>query len=347
MKDEVVTERAQHLLKVLVERYIRDGQPVGSRTLVEDAGVNLSPATVRNVMADLEDRGYVCSPHTSAGRVPTELGFRLFVDTLLTIRPVDQAAAQQVQQTLRPDLNIQQLIAQASSLLSSITKQAGLVSLPRRERAAFRHVEFLPLSEKRVLVVLVMNQHEVQNRIIHTERLYDASELQQASNYLNAHYAGKDLLLVRRQLLAAMQQDRQTMDRLMQTTIEIAEKAFAEQPAVEGSYVMAGQTHLLDWVGGSSVDRLRQLFHAFNEKQTILSLLDRCLNADGVQIFIGKESGYDVFDECSMVTASYTIEGEVVGALGVIGPTRMAYDRVIPMVDLTARLLSAALNQVQ
>lgn len=344
MTKKSVTERAQHLLKVLIERYIRDGQPVGSRTLAEDAGMNLSPATIRNIMGDLEERGYVRSPHTSAGRIPTTLGFRFFVDSLLTVKPLDENAIAQVQQQLNPDLDAHSLVASASSLLSKITKQAGLVTLPRREQLKFRHVEFLPLSENRVLVILVMNAQEVQNRIIYTDRIYNQQELQQVANYLNAHYAGKDLFSVRKKLLTAMQADRKQLNQLMNAAIDVADKTFSEVPD-GGDYVIAGQTNLLELAGNTSIDKLRQLFEAFSEKNEILRLLDHCLHAEGIQIYIGKESGYELFDECSMVTVPYSVENEVVGVLGVIGPTRMPYDKVISAVDLTAKLLSAALNK--
>lgn len=329
LDNPAVNERAQQLLKVLIERYISNGRPVSSKEL----SMNYSPATIRNIMADLEACGYICSPHTSAGRVPTALGYRYFVDSLLTVKPLDQQAVQQVQE----QLNAQSDVKTVSSLLSGITQLVGLVTLPRHERLQLRQVEFLPLSEKRILVILVLNGQEVQNRVIHTERVYTANELQQAANYLNTEYAGKDLMDVRRHLLKALQNDQQQMNRLMQAAIEIADKAFDEPE----DCVVAGQTRVFDFAG---VDKLRELFDAFTEKQAILHLLDQCIHTEGIQIYIGNEAGYDIFNDCTMITAPYTVGDKVVGALGVIGPTRMAYDRVIPMVDITAKLFSAALS---
>lgn len=339
-----INERAQHLLKVLVERYIRDGQPVGSQTLARETSLGLSSATIRNVLADLEEYGYLRSPHTSAGRIPTVRGYRFFVDSLLTVKPLDNAVVAQFKHQLKSEQNVSGLVSTASNLLSDVTRMTGLVMLPRREQVLLRHIEFLPLSDNRILVILVLNEHEVQNRIIATDRLYSASELQQASNYLNATYAGLDVLSVRKNLLTAMQEDRRGVDMLMQTTIEVANKAFDETPS-SNDYVMAGQNRLLDWGDAAGIARLRQLFDAFTQKQDILHLLDQCLSVEGVQIFIGEESGYDMLDECSVITAPYSVDGQVAGVLGVIGPTRMPYERVISIVDVTAKLLSAALNQ--
>jgi heat-inducible transcriptional repressor len=343
MLDQNLNERAQHLLKVLIERYIRDGQPVGSRTLAENLGTSLSPATIRNVMAELEERGYIHSPHTSAGRIPTSQGYRFFVDSLLTVQSFDTASVQQYQQQLDPDMPTQALVASASSMLSNLTQLAGLVTLPRREHLFFRHVEFLPLSEHRVLVILVLNEREVQNRIIYTDRNYTASELQQAANYLVTTYAGKDLSLVRSELLNTLRAEREQMNQLTKSALEIAEKTFHE-PTQEGDYVLAGQENLLELADVDGLGRLRQVFDAFTERHRILHLLDQCIKADGVQIYIGEESGYAALNACSLITSPYSVEGKVVGVLGVIGPIRMSYERAIQTVDLTAKLLSAALN---
>lgn len=342
-KKALLGERAQHLLKILVERYIRDGLPVGSRALARDAGLDLSPATIRNVMADLEELGFVRSPHTSAGRMPTVQGYRFFVDALLKVRPLDLGEVQRLKQSLDPDLNPQRLVESASTLLSGVTRMAGVVTMPRREHVAFSHIEFLPLSENRVLAILVVNQREVQNRVIHVNRGYGMDELQQVSNYLNAAFKGKDLNRARETLLGEMQEARENMNRLMVAAIEMAEKVFEREPEKE-DYILAGQTNLMDFAELSNVETLRHLFEAFNQKRDILHLLDQCIRAQGVQIFIGEESGYDALDECSLVTAPYSVEGKVLGVLGVIGPTRMAYERVIPIVDVTAKLLGAALN---
>ena len=343
-KKALLNERAQHLLKVLVERYIREGQPVGSRALAREAGLDLSPATIRNVMADLEELGFIRSPHTSAGRVPTVQGYRFFVDALLTVKPLESLEVQRMRQSLDPDLNTQKLVESASALLSGVTRMAGVVTMPRRDHMAFSHIEFLALTDNRVLAILVFNEREVQNRVIHVNRHYGADELQQISNYLNTEFLGKDLQTVRRILVEEMQEAREHMNRLMLAAIEMTEKLF-DQESNKDDYILAGQTNLMDFAELSNVEKLRQLFEAFNQKRDILHLLDQCVRAQGVQIFIGEESGYEVLDECSVVTAPYTAgDGTVLGVLGVIGPTRMAYERVIPIVDATAKLLAAALN---
>lgn len=340
-----VNHRAQQVLKILVERYIQDGCPVGSRTIAEESALGLSPATIRNILADLEAGGYLSSPHTSAGRIPTSLGYRLFVNSLLTVKPLEQFTLQELKNKLDPDLEIPNLLQSATSLLSGITQMIGVVALPKRNRIELRQVEFLALSANRILVILVLNNREVQNRIIYTNRAYTQSELQQAANYLNTHCVGKELLTIRQELLAAMQHDRDHLAQLSQTVIEIANKAFAAAEDESKGYLMAGQNNILHYAEQGSLERLRALFDAFTQKQEILALLDHALDAEGIQIFIGKESGCEALDDCSIVTASYSVDGQMVGSLGVIGPTRMPYDRVISAVDVTAKLLSAALNQ--
>lgn len=342
--EAALSERAQRLLKVLVESYIRDGQPVGSRTLARTAGLRLSPATIRNVMADLEDFGFVRSPHTSSGRIPTTLGYRLFVDTMLKVKPINHDVVGHLKGELDPDLNRQALVEAASRLLSGITQLAGIVTVPRKDHVVLRQIEFLELSENRVLAILVMNQHEVQNRVIHLDRRYGSGELQQIANYLNTQFAGNDLKEVRRRIIDELEAVRQDMDRLMRSAIDLGEKVFADDKVEDEGYIVAGQTNLMDYEELSSVETLRQLFDAFTQKREILVLLDKCIWAEGVHIFIGQESGYAAFDECSVVSAPYSVEGAAVGVLGVIGPTRMAYDRVIPVVDITAKLLGSALN---
>ncbi|RFA28236.1 heat-inducible transcription repressor HrcA [Alkalilimnicola ehrlichii] len=337
-------ERAQHLLKVLVQRHIRDGQPVGSRILTRDSGLSLSPATIRNVMADLEELGYVQAPHTSAGRVPTDKGYRFFVDSLLTVRTPDLQDAEKLNIRLDEGGGANALVDSASNLLSGLTRLAGVVTLPRREYAALRRVEFLPLSDNRVLAILIVNDEEIQNRVIETERHFTADELREVSNYLNVEFAGKDVASVRTTLLNDMEADQESMNRSMSSVRAVAEKLFAEDKS-EQDYVLAGQTNLMEFAELSNVEKLRELFNAFTRKRDVLHLLDQSLRADGIQIFIGQESGYEVFDGCSLVTSSYTAHGQVLGVLGVIGPTRMAYDRVIPIVDMTAKLLGNALNQ--
>lgn len=344
VKSFALNERSLHLLKSLVERYIRDGQPVGSRILSRESRLALSPATIRNIMADLEEMGLLRSPHTSAGRVPTALGYRVFVDTLLQIEPLDIEEVQRLRDQLDPDQDPDALMEMASQLLSDLTRLAGIVLLPRQTQMTLRQVAFLPLSEQQVLVILVVNEREVQNRIIRTARQYTPSELQQASNYLNATFVGKDLLSAREQLLREMQDTRAHMDHIMSAAIEMADKAL-EGSREEDDVVVAGQTHLMEYDDLGDVEKLRHLFEAFNRKRDILHLLDQALNARGVQLFIGEESGYEVLGNCSIVASPYTVNGLRLGVLGVIGPTRMPYERVIPLVDWTAKVLSAALNQ--
>lgn len=346
MSDSELNERAQLLLKNLVERYIRDGQPVGSRTLSREGVMELSPATIRNVMADLEDMGLIHSPHTSAGRVPTIRGYRMFVDSLLTIKPLHKGTISSLQKMIGSGTDPDKLLESASRQLSEITSMAGVVMLPKREQVSLRQVEFLPLSHNRVLVILVINEREVQNRIIQTQRNYSAAELQQIANYLNHLCAGQDLRRVRETLLNDMDSARSSMNQLMADAILMAQQAFSAEEQ-NGDFLLVGQTNLMSYDEMSNLDKLRKLFEAFNRKRDILHLLDQALHADGVQLFIGDESGYEVLDECSVVTSPYRVDGEVIGVLGVIGPTRMAYDRVIPLVDVTAQLLGASLNQIK
>lgn len=340
---EGINERAQLLLKALIERYIRDGQPVGSKVLAEDAKLDLSPATIRNVVADLERLGLVHAPHTSAGRVPTELGYRMFIDNLVTIKPMHRKEVQNLSKSLDPEADTAQLVEVASSMLSGLTQMAGVVMVPFTKQVALRQIEFLPLSENRVLAILVFNERDVQNRVIHTSRAYSLPELERIANYLNQEFIGKDVNSVRLQLLTEMQGAQEHMDRLMRSAIDMAHQAF--DGLEPHDYVMAGETNLMSYEEMADVPRLKQLFDAFNEKQGVLDLLDKSLQAQGVQIFIGRESGYEVLDNCSVVTAAYSANDETLGVLGIIGPTRMAYDRIIPVVDVTAKLLGTVLNQ--
>jgi heat-inducible transcriptional repressor len=339
------TDRGQHLLRVLIQRYIRDGQPVGSRTLSKDSGLDLSPATIRNVMSDLEDKGLVSAPHTSAGRVPTPQGYRMFVDTLVRYRQPVDSDIQRIRKQLGGEYETQgALVSTVSSMLSEFTSMAGVVTVPRAPKIALRQIEFLPLSEKRILVILVINDTEVQNRILHTDRDYTASELQQAQNFINEHYAGTDLQTVREKLLTDLDKTRDSMNQAMHDIISVAHAAMDKAENPDSEYVLAGETNLMSFAELSDVDTLRRLFDAFSRKRLILDLLDRSINADGVRIFIGEESGYGILDDCSVVTAPYRVDDDTIGVLGVIGPTRMAYDRVVPIVDITARLLETALG---
>ena len=346
--DEIFNERAQHLLKVLVESYIREGQPVGSRTLSRDSGLNLSAATVRNVMADLEEYGFVTSPHTSAGRVPTDKGYRFFVDTLLRRRP--SGAADEVISELRRRLDEDHgrdpkaIVAVASQVLSSITHLAGVVTIPRQPHQSLSQIEFLPLSDNRVLAVMVVNGRDVQNRIVQLERYYPADELRRAANFLNQQFGGKELREIRADIVGELAQAGEQLNQLMRDAILVARQMVGAGMPEEAEYVIAGETNLMEFAELSNVEKLRRLFEAFTAKRDILHLLDQSLRAEGVQIFIGQESGYQILDDCSLVTAPYMLDNETVGVLGVIGPTRMAYERVIPIVDVTARLLGSALN---
>jgi len=338
----MLDKRAQILLKTLVERYIAEGQPVGSRTLSKYSGLDLSPATIRNVMSDLEEMGFIASPHTSAGRIPTPLGYRFFVDTLLVTKPLQSGEIHRLEEQLHLD-NPQRAIQSASNLLSQLTHFAGVVMTPRRRAVAFRHIEFLRLSERRVLLIVVTPEGDVQNRILFADRDYSQSELVEAGNYINKNYAGQSFEDVRQRIHQELREIRHDMIKLMTAALEAGNKAVTES---NEEYVISGERNLLD-VNELSQDmkRLRQLFELFEKKTSLLQILDVSLRGQGVQIFIGGESGFSTPDEVSVVTAPYKVDGAVVGTVGVIGPTRMAYDRVVPIVDVTAKLLSSALSQ--
>ncbi|MGB0713174.1 MAG: heat-inducible transcriptional repressor HrcA [Gammaproteobacteria bacterium] len=336
-----LTERSRGILRLLVERYIRDGQPVGSRTL--SRAVELSPASIRNVMSDLEDGGYLISPHTSAGRIPTSRGFRFFVDSLLNFRPLDETSTRTMREQLQGSGDTSALVSSTSSALADLTRLAGIVTLPHGDVASLRRIEFLGLSDNRVLVILVVNDAEVENRVIQTDRNYSAAELERASNYLTNRFVGRPLGEMRSALAEDIDSARNELDHAMDAAVRMAEKALSKRQDSE-DFVLSGQTNLMDFTELADVSHLRRLFDAFQEKQEILHLLDRCIDGQGVQIYIGEEAGYEGFNEMSLVTAPYTAGGRIVGVLGVIGPTRMAYDHVIPIVDLTAKLLTSALN---
>jgi heat-inducible transcriptional repressor len=338
--NHMLDKRAQILLKTLIERYIAEGQPIGSRTLSKYSGLDLSPATIRNVMSDLEEAGFISSPHTSAGRIPTPAGYRFFVDTLLVVKPVESVDLQRLEGELHPD-NPQRVVQAASQLLSQLTQFAGVVMTPRRAMT-FKHIEFLRLSEKRILLIVVTPDGDVQNRILLTEREFTASELIEAANYINQHYSGQSFEEVRTRLQGELSELRQDLIRLLTAAVDAGTRAVSEGE----QYVISGERNLLS-VQDLSQDmrRLRQLFELFERKTSLVQILDLSLRGQGVQIFIGGESGFTAPDEVSVVTSPYRVNGEVVGTVGVIGPTRMAYDRVIPIVDVTAKLVSSALSQ--
>jgi heat-inducible transcriptional repressor len=336
--------RAAELLKLLIERYVHDGQPVGSRTLARAFSVELSPATIRNVMADLEEFGFVSSPHTSAGRVPTARGYRYFVDALLAPEHLTDNEQSRIAEELLPgSKSPADLLTAASTLLSRLSAMAGVVTVPRRNVAVLRRIEFLPLSGGRVLAILVVNQREVQNRVLDMGRDYTATELERYANLINEAFAGRDLLSLRRTLMEDLTEAQRRVNQLLSEAAVLAQRALDTQQDAE-DYVLAGGTNLLAFQELGDVNRLRNLFEALDRKRDLLELFDQCLTASGVQIFIGGESGYRVLDECSVVTAPYYVDGQVAGVLGVIGPTRMAYPRIIPLVTETARALSAGLK---
>ncbi|HWA36817.1 MAG TPA: heat-inducible transcriptional repressor HrcA [Burkholderiales bacterium] len=337
----MLDKRAQLLLKTLIERYIAEGEPVGSRTLSRYSGLDLSPATIRNVMADLEEMGFIASPHTSAGRVPTPAGFRFFVDSLLVVKQLDAEKLRELEGQLLPD-NPQRVIQSASNVLSQLTQFAGVVMTPRRRAVTFRHIEFLRLSEKRVLLIVVTPEGDVQNRILFTEREYTASELIEAANFINHNYSGQSFEDVRGRLQGEVSELRADMIRLMSTALE-AGNALAEGGE---QYVISGERNLFALRDLSQdVSRLKQLVDLLERKTSLLQILDLSLRSQGVQIFIGGESGVGAPDDVSVVTSPYKVDGEVVGTVGVIGPTRMAYDRVVPIVEITAKLISSALSK--
>lgn len=332
----MLDDRAKLLLKALVERYIADGQPVGSRTLSKASGLELSPATIRNVMSDLEELGLIASPHTSAGRVPTNRGYRLFVDTMLTVQKGELPT-----QRLAPD-QPQKVIANAANLLSSLSHYVGVVMAPKRA-SVFRHIEFLRLSEKRVLLIIVSPEGDVQNRVIFTESDYSQSQLIEASNYLNAHYAGMAIEQVRMRVKQELVNLQSEIASLMQAAVQMSSEALRED---EGDVVISGERNLLSVSDFSSdMGNLRQAFDLFEQKTQLMRLLDVSSQADGVRIFIGGESQFVPMQELSVVSAPYEVDGHVVGTLGVIGPTRMPYERMIQIVDITSKMVGNALSQ--
>ena len=331
----MLDDRARLLLKTLVERYIADGQPVGSRTLSRVPGLELSPATIRNVMSDLEEHGLIASPHTSAGRIPTARGYRLFVDTMLTAKRDEIAAP-----TLAAD-QPQKVIANAANMLSNLSQFVGVVMAPRRT-STFRHIEFLRLSEKRLLVIIVSPEGDVQNRVIFPEIDFSQSELVEASNYINMHYSGLSLEQVRDRLQSEIDTLRSEIATLMQAAVQVSAEALSQ---AEDEVVISGERNLLSVSDFSSdMTHLRRAFDLFEQKAQLMRLLDVSSKGEGVRIFIGGESQIVPFEDLSVVSAPYEVDGQVVGTLGVIGPTRMPYERMIQIVDITSRLVSNALS---
>ena len=339
-----LNERAEELLKTLVELHVSDGQPVGSRTLAKHSNMSLSPATVRNVMSDLEDLGLIRAPHTSSGRIPTQQGYRFFIDTLLKVRPMDSRAVEKLQEQLGSERDPQLLLGRVSEVLANVTSFAGVVLIAHQHNARLKQVEFLQLAKDRVLAILVTEEGRVQNRVIPVDRDYSTAELIEAANYFNHSYRGFALAEVRRKLLEEVQADTSEIQRITRTAYSMASKLLEDEGAGEEEMLLSGEEKLLSVPDLCEIDTLQQLFDVFKTKNDLLDLLDRSMRVNGINIFIGEESGYEALNNCSVVTAPYEADGKVVGTLGVIGPTRMRYGAVIPVVDVTAKLLSGALS---
>lgn len=344
--DSELDARARRLLRALIAQYLSDGEPVGSRTLSKSSGLDVSPATIRNIMADLEEEGLIASPHTSAGRIPTPRGLRVFVDSLIELKPLPRGLLAQLRRELRPKpATSRDLLDSASTLLSAMTRFVGVVTVPDQSDFPLRHIDFVNLGESRVLVVLVFADNQVQNRMVQLSKPLAPSTLEQAANYLNEHYAGMHLSQIRTALLTELQAAGGELNRLLAQAMELATASFGSSGR-KADVVVTGQTNLMSYQELSDLERLRELFDAFQSKRDMLQLMEGCAQAPGVRLFIGEESGFAALDSCSVVSAPYGADGRVLGALGVIGPTRMAYDRVIPVVQATAGLLSDALNRV-
>ncbi|MDH5352983.1 MAG: heat-inducible transcriptional repressor HrcA [Gammaproteobacteria bacterium] len=333
-------ERAQLLLKQLINMYTQDAQPVGSKNLAQLSGLDVSSATIRNIMSKLENLGLVDSPHTSAGRIPTQAGYRFFIDSLLEVADIDQQARKQITNSFSTDKTSSSLIKSASDILSSITHLTGVVSMTHSTSAEVRHIEFMRLSEKRILVILVVNQDEVHNKVIQVDKNYSDAELKQATQTLGQYLIGQDFYAARQLILEEMSELKSSVNSMMESVL----KAMDDVCNDSDELLTSGESNLLEYAELSDINKLRDIFSVFNQKKDLLHLLDGCTAADGVEIFIGSESGYSVLSDCSVVGAPYQINGKIVGVLGVIGPTRIAYEQVIPVVDVTAKLLSSALN---
>jgi len=338
----MLDKRAQILLKTLIEQHIHDGQPVASKTLSKSSGLDLSPASIRNTMKDLEDLGFITSPHTSAGRVPTQLGYRLFVDSLLTVKPLDDKTVNSLKDQMSIGNN-KKIINNAADILSTLTHFAGVVLIPKAKKIIFKHLEFIGLSEKKILVIIVTNDGNVQNRIVMTEKHYTHDDLIEAANYFNNNFSGNTFAKVKDTLVEELSKMHADMIKLMTAAIEVGNDVISPESE---SIVITGQNNLIQSEElAKNISSLRKIFEVFEKRTALMKLLDKSQLAEGIQIFIGNESGYSSLDECSLITSPYETDGEIVGTLGVIGPTRMAYERVIPIVDITAKLLSNALSQ--
>ncbi len=341
-------ERDRILMTSLIESYVRQGTPIGSKALLQQSHLSVSPATVRNIMADLERQGLVLSPHTSAGKIPTNRGLRIFVDRLIRVRSLKTDVIDHLKHHLNPAQDTKSLLGTASNLLSDMTKMASLVQIPCSPVNRLEHIDFIPLSENRLLVVMVLENEEIQNRVIKVDRTYHRDELVEMSNFLNQHLVGKDLNCARQDLFGQLVEEKQQLDQHLQMAMEIAEKGFKQSTELaqnqnEGFH-LSGQTNLVAMASHGQLNNIEQIFAAFKQKQQIMGLLDQSLAADGVKIFIGEETGNQGLQDCSIISAPYKKQGESIGVLAVVGPTRMHYDKVIPIVDVTAKMLSAALD---
>lgn len=334
-----IDTRTQHLLKTLINHHIVDGQPVGSKTLTASSGLELSSASIRNIMKDLEDAGFISSPHTSAGRVPTQKGYRFFVDSLVTMKSPNKSDLDMLQNSLNTS-NTKELINITADTLSSLTNFAGVVMLPKAKKISFKHIEFLNLSKTRILVIIVTSDGSVQNRVLDTQEEYDQSTLIEASNFFNEHYKDLDINLIKEKIIEELSTMKKNMTNLMSAAVDLS-----ISPKLDENLILTGQGKLLDTVDLSqNVKSIKKIIELFEKKTALLQLLEKSHQSSGMQIFIGEESGYQALDECSIVTAPYQSDGEVIGILGVIGPTRMAYERVIPIVDITAKMLSKSIK---
>ena len=337
------SHRARRILSAIVDKYIQEGIPIGSKSLSLADNIGLSPASIRNVMSDLEELGFIASPYTSSGRVPTSKGYRFFIDSLLKLQPVEATELERIKKRVNlHESNSRELAISVSNTLSAITKLAGIVTIPKQQVTRLKEIDFIQLSEKRILAIIVMNETEVENRILQMKRDYSKDELKQASNYLNTHYKGRSLSYIKKHLINELMQTKDSVNSLMSDLIDIADQVLDFDESDE--YIVAGQRRLMDFHELSDIKKLRQLFDAFKEKQQLLELLDKSMSTNGIQIFIGEESGYQMFDNCTLITTPYTTEDGAIGVLGVIGPTRIAYQKVIPIVDITAKLLGKSLK---
>ncbi len=339
-----LSERAQSVLSGLVSKYIEEGSPVGSRTLARETNLSLSPATIRNVMADLEDYGLITAPHTSAGRIPTAKGYRFFINSLLKTKPLNQRSVMQLSSRFKGAADANSILTSATEMLSQITSFAGIVSTPDNSRVNIRQIEFLRLSDQRVLAILVTADGQVQNKVLTAHRQYSESELLEASNFFNAQHSSKSLEVVRAKLLNQMQQDRSNMHQEMRTAVNMAGQFFSDDDQVQENVLISGENNLLSIPDFVEMGKLKNLFDTFKTKQVLFDLLQKSMFTEGVSIFIGEESGYEPFRDCSVIAAPYQIDNQRVGVLGVIGPTRMQYEEVISAVDVTARLVGSALS---